>query len=150
MTIRKVMYTTNAIESLNMSLRKIIKTRGSFPSALKNVAAKWKRNGVVGWRVSSLCSGGIGSEPSCGPSVFRCATFGGKEETFRHARSRADGRSSSINDPGAKLFEGNFRFWRKKEKRSKKERKRGEFRIGLSRQEQRSIPTTWFPIQRSM
>jgi putative transposase len=58
--IRKVMYTTNAIESLNMSLRKIIKTRGSFPSeqaalkllymALKNVVAKWQRNGVVGWR----------------------------------------------------------------------------------------------------
>lgn len=47
------MYTTNAIESLNMSLRKIIKTRGSFPSeqaalkllymALKNVVAKWQR-----------------------------------------------------------------------------------------------------------
>jgi len=57
--IRKVMYTTNAIESLNMSLRKIIKTRGSFPSeqaalkllymALKNVVAKWQRNGVRGW-----------------------------------------------------------------------------------------------------
>lgn len=58
--IRKVMYTTNAIESLNMSLRKIIKTRGSFPSeqaalkllylALKNVEAKWQRTGVAGWR----------------------------------------------------------------------------------------------------
>ena len=58
--IRKVMYTTNAIESLNMSLRKIIKTRGSFPSeqaalkllymALRNVVAKWKRNGVHNWR----------------------------------------------------------------------------------------------------
>jgi putative transposase len=57
--IRKVMYTTNAIESLNMSLRKIIKTRGSFPSeqaalkllymALKNVVAKWQRNVVDGW-----------------------------------------------------------------------------------------------------
>jgi putative transposase len=57
--IRKVMYTTNAIESLNMSLRKIIKTRGSFPSeqaaikllylALKNVSAKWQRNRVTGW-----------------------------------------------------------------------------------------------------
>ena len=31
--IRKVIYTTNAIESLNMSLRKVIKTRGSFPNA---------------------------------------------------------------------------------------------------------------------
>jgi transposase-like protein len=54
------MYTTNAIESLNMSLRKIIKTRGSFPSeqaalkllymALKNVVANWQRNGVRHWR----------------------------------------------------------------------------------------------------
>jgi len=49
--IRKVIYTTNAIESVNMSLRKIIKTRGSFPTdeaalkllylALQNIARKW-------------------------------------------------------------------------------------------------------------
>ena len=49
--IRKVIYTTNAVESLHMTLRKVIKTRGSFPSeeaalkllylALRNVAAKW-------------------------------------------------------------------------------------------------------------
>lgn len=49
--IRKAIYTTNAIESLNMSLRKIIKTRGSFPSeeacfkllylGLKNAQKKW-------------------------------------------------------------------------------------------------------------
>ena len=30
--IRKVIYTTNAIESMNMSLRKIIKNRSSFPT----------------------------------------------------------------------------------------------------------------------
>ena len=30
--IRKMIYTTNALESLHRSLRKIIKTRGSFPS----------------------------------------------------------------------------------------------------------------------
>ena len=30
--VRKVVYTTNAVESLHMNLRKIIKTRGSFPS----------------------------------------------------------------------------------------------------------------------
>lgn len=30
--IRRVIYTTNAIESLNMQLRKIIKTRGHFPT----------------------------------------------------------------------------------------------------------------------
>ena len=49
--IRKVIYTTNAIESLNMSLRKVTKARGSFPSdeavskllylALRNIAKKW-------------------------------------------------------------------------------------------------------------
>jgi len=39
--IRKVIYTTNAVESLHRSLRKIIKTRGSFPTdeaALKLLA----------------------------------------------------------------------------------------------------------------
>jgi putative transposase len=30
--IRKVIYTTNAIESVNMGLRKLTKNRGSFPS----------------------------------------------------------------------------------------------------------------------
>lgn len=30
--VRRVIYTTNAIESLHMQLRKIIKTRGHFPS----------------------------------------------------------------------------------------------------------------------
>ena len=51
--IRKVIYTTNAIESLNMSLRKVTKARGSFPSdeavakllylALRNIAKKWTK-----------------------------------------------------------------------------------------------------------
>lgn len=55
--IRKVIYTTNAVESLNMSLRKIIKTRGSFPSeeaalkllylGLRNHSRKW--NGIQDW-----------------------------------------------------------------------------------------------------
>ncbi len=49
--IRRAVYTTNAIESLNMSLRKVIKTRASFPNddaafkllylALRNIAKKW-------------------------------------------------------------------------------------------------------------
>ncbi|MGH8398203.1 MAG: IS256 family transposase [Gammaproteobacteria bacterium] len=49
--IRKVIYTTNAIESVNMSLRKITKNRGSFPSdealiklfylALRNISKRW-------------------------------------------------------------------------------------------------------------
>jgi transposase-like protein len=49
--IRKVIYTTNAIESLNYSLRKLLKTRGAFPNdeaiikilylAINRVAKKW-------------------------------------------------------------------------------------------------------------
>jgi putative transposase len=56
--VRRLIYTTNAVESLHMSLRKIIKTRGSFPSeeaavkllylALRNVSAKWET--VQHWR----------------------------------------------------------------------------------------------------
>ncbi|WP_436967784.1 transposase, partial [Burkholderia multivorans] len=30
--VRKIIYTTNAIENINSQLRKIIKTRGHFPS----------------------------------------------------------------------------------------------------------------------
>jgi putative transposase len=51
--VRKVIYTTNAIESVNARLRKIIKTRGHFPSddaaskliwlALRNITADWSR-----------------------------------------------------------------------------------------------------------
>lgn len=49
--VRRVIYTTNAIESVNSRLRKIIKTRGHFPSdeaaskliwlALRNITANW-------------------------------------------------------------------------------------------------------------
>ena len=49
--IRKVIYTTNAVESLHMSLRKVTKNRGSFPTeeaafkllylALRNAAKNW-------------------------------------------------------------------------------------------------------------
>ena len=59
--IRKAIYTTNAIESLNMSLRKIIKTRGSFPNpeaalkllflALEHIAKKWTMP-VQNWKAA--------------------------------------------------------------------------------------------------
>jgi putative transposase len=39
--IRRVVYTTNAIESLNMQLRKIIKTRGHFPNDEAAVKLLW-------------------------------------------------------------------------------------------------------------
>jgi putative transposase len=51
--VRRVLYTTNALESVNARLRKIIKTRGHFPNdasatkliwlALRNITAKWSR-----------------------------------------------------------------------------------------------------------
>jgi putative transposase len=51
--VRKMIYTTNAVESLNRSLRKIIKTRGSFPNdeaalkllflAIRNAGVRWRR-----------------------------------------------------------------------------------------------------------
>ena len=57
--IRRVIYTTNAIESVNAQLRKIIKTRGHFPSdeaaskliwlALRNITTAWDR-GVYTWK----------------------------------------------------------------------------------------------------
>ena len=57
--IRRVIYTTNAIESLNMSLRKVTKARGSFPNddavfkllylALRNIAKKWTKP-VLDWK----------------------------------------------------------------------------------------------------
>jgi putative transposase len=55
--IRKMIYTTNAVEALNRSLRKIIKTRGSFPNdeaamkllylAIRNAGIHWRR--PVAW-----------------------------------------------------------------------------------------------------
>jgi putative transposase len=51
--VRRIIYTTNAIESLNSQVRKAIRNKGHFPSdeaatkliylALRNVQAKWKR-----------------------------------------------------------------------------------------------------------
>jgi hypothetical protein len=59
--IRKVIYTTSAVESLNMSLRKVIKTRGSFPNqeaafkllylALEHIAKKWTMP-VQNWKAA--------------------------------------------------------------------------------------------------
>lgn len=59
--VRKVIYTTNAIESINAQLRKIIKTRGYFPSddaaskliwlALRNITADWGRP-APDWKIA--------------------------------------------------------------------------------------------------
>lgn len=59
--VRRVVYTTNAIESIHSRLRKIIKTRGHFPSddaaskliwlALRNITADWGR-AAKEWRLA--------------------------------------------------------------------------------------------------
>jgi putative transposase len=51
--VRRVVYTTNTIEALNRQIRKIIKTRGHFPTedaarkliwlAITRAQAKWRR-----------------------------------------------------------------------------------------------------------
>jgi putative transposase len=56
--IRRVLYTTNALENVHRQLRKIIKTRGHFPNdeaaskllwlALRNITVKWTTN-ATGW-----------------------------------------------------------------------------------------------------
>ncbi len=60
MLVRKVLYTTNAIESLHMQLRKIVKNRGHFPSdeaatkllylALTKIEQKWRSGPAVEWK----------------------------------------------------------------------------------------------------
>lgn len=59
--IRRILYTTNAIESLNARVRKIIKTRGHFPNdeaatkliwlALRNITATWAAT-AHGWKAA--------------------------------------------------------------------------------------------------
>jgi transposase-like protein len=59
--VRRVVYTTNAIESVHARLRKIIKTRGHFPNddaatkliwlALRNITADWSR-AAKEWRAA--------------------------------------------------------------------------------------------------
>jgi putative transposase len=61
--VRRVIYTTNAIESVNARLRKILKTRGHFPNddaatkliwlALRNITADWGR-AANHWKAAML------------------------------------------------------------------------------------------------
>lgn len=58
--IRRIIYTTNAIESLNRSLRRVLKTRGAFPNeraaqkvlylAIARKSATWQAKSVDYWR----------------------------------------------------------------------------------------------------
>jgi len=60
--IRKMIYTTNAIESLHMQLRKVLKARGHFPSdeaatkliylVLRDITKKWT-NPPITWKLAA-------------------------------------------------------------------------------------------------
>src|SRR6202022_2852594 len=60
--IRKIIYTTTAIESLHMQLRKGLKARGHFPSdeaatkliylVLRDITKKWK-NPPITWKLAA-------------------------------------------------------------------------------------------------
>jgi transposase-like protein len=87
MLVRKVRYTTNAIESLHLQLRKIVKNRGHFPSdeaaikllylALTKIEQKWRSGPAAGWKSPWR------SSPSCSKIASR--------------RSAADGEDPIIN-----------------------------------------------------
>jgi putative transposase len=59
--VRRVLYTTNAIESLHMQLRKALKTRGHFPNdeaalkllylVLRNITRRWQR-APIDWKAA--------------------------------------------------------------------------------------------------
>lgn len=58
--LRRLIYTTNAVESLNFQLRKVIKTKGHFPNdnaaikllylAIQNIEKKWKAGAATSWK----------------------------------------------------------------------------------------------------
>ncbi len=60
--VRRVIYTTNALESVNARVRKIIKTRGHFPTdeaatkliwlALRNITARWGEKAGNHWHLA--------------------------------------------------------------------------------------------------
>ena len=63
--IRKIIYTTNAVESLHMTLRKVTKNRGSFPTqeaaikllylALQKVSEKWHNGAGLAGGSATIC-----------------------------------------------------------------------------------------------
>ena len=71
--IRKMIYTTNALESLNRSLRKIIKTRGSFPATRPRQSCCSWRSAMPGSAGGALLTGSLpwGNLQSCSRIAFR-------------------------------------------------------------------------------
>ncbi len=60
--IRKVIYTTNAIESLNYSLRRMLKSRGAFPN--DDAISKCSIWRSTGWLKNGRCRSATGKPHS--------------------------------------------------------------------------------------
>jgi transposase-like protein len=79
MEIRRVIYTTNAIESLHMQLRKVLKNRGHFPNdesaakliylALQNITRKWNKPAVT-WKKALAQFAIVFSDRLMGPASW--------------------------------------------------------------------------------
>ena len=82
--VRRVSYTTNAIESVNARLRKIIKTRGHFPSdeaatkliwlALRNITTDWGR-AANNWKEATNSRPRVSDDNAYAESLFRTAKY---------------------------------------------------------------------------
>ena len=95
--IRKVIYTTNAIESVNMSLRKLTKNRGSFPSdealtklfylALRNISQKWSMP-IRDWKAALNLSSAKSASREQASLTF-------PDDAAQWARVKDDGRAEA-------------------------------------------------------
>ena len=79
--IRKIIYTTNAVESLNMTLRKALKTRGAFPSE------------EAAFKVMYLALRNVIEE------MGTAAEMEGGAEPVHHAMGRSDSSSGASMNP---------------------------------------------------
>jgi hypothetical protein len=106
--IRKMIYTTNAVEALHRSLGKIIKTRGSFPNddaalkllylAIKNAGMRWRLSieWTAGARATRLACARQSACCGCCCEAQRCGASGlAGSVARRHAGGRR-GRAAAV------------------------------------------------------
>lgn len=104
--IRRVIYTTNALESLNARIRKIIKTRGHFPNddaatkliwlALRNISAAWSRSSPA-WRPAMNQNSGYCTAIASVSQRSNMSYSGMAGPTGERRRSRAVGIKTALH-----------------------------------------------------
>jgi transposase-like protein len=117
--IRRVIYTTNALESVHAQLRKIIRTRGHFPNddaatkliwlALRNITKKWERP-APSWREAmnqfAILYGDRFTPPTTSNAAAhgRCRACGRTERAHSHLENRR--KRGFPQRPHASAFSG--------------------------------------------